>query len=196
MLDIVIPAKEYYDEATNKFINVKETKLQLEHSLVSLHKWEQKWKKPFLKEDTMKQLGVEAFIDYVRCMTITRGVDPNVYYGLTEENMKDINEYINDNKTATWFAEDKEEKDPTKRKRRKKEILTAEVIYWQMIALQIPKEFEKWHLSSLITLIRVCGIKNEEQYNQSSGKSKTKKPNLKARNALNAKRRAAMHTSG
>ena len=163
-LTITVPSREFFDEKTQKFINVKETTLTLEHSLVSLHKWEQKWKKPFLKEETMKELGPEAMLDYIRCMSMTRL-----------------------------------EKDKTKNRRAKKEIQTAELIYWQMIALQIPKEFEKWHLNSLLTLIRVCGIKNEEQYNNSSsgaGKGKTKKPNLRSRAALNAKRRAAMHSAG
>ena len=195
-LPIKIASREFYDEQNKKFINVKETTLVLEHSLVSLHKWEQKWKKPFLKEDTMKELGPEAMLDYIRCMSMTRLADENVVYGITPEQLKEINEYINDPMTATWFSE---EKDPSKKKRAKKEVMTAEVIYWQMVALQIPKEFEKWHLNSLLTLIRVCGIKNEEQYNNSSsgaGKGKTKKPNLRSRAALNAKRRAAMHSAG
>lgn len=194
-LTIKIASREFYDEQNKKFINVKETTLTLEHSLVSLHKWEQKWKKPFLKEDTMKELGPEAMLDYIRCMSMTRLADENVVYGLTPDQLKQINEYINDPMTATWFSE---EKDPSKKKRGKKEIQTAEIIYWQMVALQIPKEFEKWHLNSLLTLIRVCGIKNEEQYNNSSsgGKGKTKKPNLRSRAALNAKRRAAMHSAG
>ena len=195
-LTITVPSREFFDEKTQKFINVKETTLTLEHSLVSLHKWEQKWKKPFLKEETMKELGPEAMLDYIRCMSMTRLADENVVYGITEQNLREIHAYINDPMTATWFAD---EKDKTKNKRAKKEIQTAELIYWQMIALQIPKEFEKWHLNSLLTLIRVCGIKNEEQYNNSSsgaGKGKTKKPNLRSRAALNAKRRAAMHSAG
>lgn len=191
-LTIHVKAREMFDDRTNQFINIPDTTLTLEHSLISLHKWEQKWKKPFLKEDTMKLLGPEAMIDYIRCMCVNR-VDDKVLYGLTDENLKEIHAYINDPMTATWFADDK---DPNKKKRGRKEILTAEVIYWQMIALEIPKDFEKWHLNSLLTLIRVCGVKNEEQYKESSGKSKTKKPNLQNRAALNAKRRAAMHTKG
>lgn len=192
-LTIHIDERELFDDRTNKFIHIPATTLTLEHSLVSLHKWEQKWKKPFLKEDTMKTLGPEAMIDYIRCMCMTRVSDENVFYGLSEANMQEIQKYINDPMTATWFAD---EKDPTKKQHRPKEIMTAEVIYWQMIALEIPKEFEKWHLNSLLTLIRVCGVKNEEQYNQSNGKTKTPKPNLKSRAALNAQRRAKMHSKG
>lgn len=190
-LTLHIAEKEMYDPDTQKFINIPAATLTLEHSLVSLHKWEQKWKKPFLKEDTMKELGPLAMLDYIKCMCMTRVADDNVFLGITEAQLTEIHKYINDPMTATWF---REEKDPTKKKRGKKEIMTAELIYWQMIALEIPKEFEKWHLNSLLTLIRVCGIKNEEQYNQTN--NKTKKPNLKSRAALNAQRRAKMHSKG
>lgn len=195
-ISVVVPKNELYDERTNKFINIKETTLTLEHSLVSLHKWEQKWKKPFLKEGVLQELGPVAMMDYIKCMTINKGVDDNVYLALTEDVLKQVTDYINDPMTATWFAEDREK--PKGRKKRQKEILTAEVIYWQMITLQIPKEFEKWHLNSLLTLIRVCGVKNEEQYNETTkgSKGKTKKPNLKSRAALNAKRRAANNSKG
>lgn len=193
-LKVVIPEKELYDEEANKFINIKETTLVLEHSLVSLHKWEQKWKKPFLKEGVLQELGPLAMMDYIKCMTINKGVDDNVYLVIPEDVLKTISDYINDPMTATWFAEDRET--PKGSKRRHKEILTAEVIYWQMISLQIPKDFEKWHLGSLLTLIRVCSVKNEEQYNNSSKGNKTKKPNLKSRAALNAKRRATTGSKG
>lgn len=194
-LPLEVKGRELYDERTNKFIVIKDTTLMLEHSLVSLHKWEQKWKKPFLKEDTFKTLGAAAFIDYIRCMCMNKVVDDNVFLILSEKNIQDIMAYIDDPMTATWFADDKDDKS-FKNKHKKKPIQTAETIYWQMIALQIPKEFEKWHLNSLLTLIRVCGIKNEEQYKESQNGSKTRKPNLKSRAALNAKRRAAMHTKG
>ena len=192
-LTITVPAKELYDEKNNKFHNVKETKLTLEHSLVSIHRWEQKWKKPFLKEGSLKETGTEGILDYIRCMCITKLDDPFVIHAITEENIQDIIKYINDPMTATWFGE---EKDPSKKKPRKKEIMTAEVIYWEMISLNIPIEFKKWHLNTLLTLIRVCGIKNDEQYKESQGKNKTRKPNLKSRAALNAQRRAAMHSAG
>lgn len=193
-LTIVVPKMEMFDQENNKFIYTKETTLTLEHSLVSLHKWEQKWKKPFLKEGTLKETGADGILDYIRCMTMSRVDDDNVYKALSEDNIKSIMDYINDPMTATWFGEDKE---PTK-KRRRKEILTAEVIYWEMIALQIPMECKKWHLNTLLTLIRVVGIKNDEQYKESQNKNGNKrpKPNLKSRAALNAKRRAALHTKG
>ena len=193
-LTIRIPSAEFFDEKTQKFINVKETSMTLEHSLVSLHKWEQKWKKPFLKENTFKDLGPESFLDYIRCMCMTKPVDKNVFLVIAtnEGLLKEISDYINDPMTATWFNDDKDDKKPKKRKN----VDTAEVIYWKMIALQIPKEFERWHLNSLLTLIRVCSVKNEEQYKESQNGSKGRKPNLKSRAALNAKRRASLHTRG
>ena len=192
-ISITVPANELYDQENNKFMKVKETTLTLEHSLVSIHKWEQKWKKPFLEKGSLKDTGTEGILDYIRCMCVNKVEDPNVFKCITEENVNEIVKYINDPMTATWFGE---EKDPLKKKPRKKEIMTAEVIYWEMISLNIPIEFKKWHLNTLLTLIKVCGIKNDEQYKESQGKNKMRKPNLKSRAALNAQRRAAMHSTG
>ena len=187
-LSINIQPKEFFDEETNRFINVKETNLVLEHSLISLSKWESHFKKPFLVEKSMS--NVEEVLYYIKCMTITpQKVDDMVYLALSDEDIKKIVAYINDPMTATWFGEDKEPK-----KSRKKEILTSEVIYWQMIALQIPQAYEKWHLNRLLTLIRVCAAKNEEQYGD---KPKMSKSDLLKRNAaLNAQRRAKLHSKG
>lgn len=119
-ITITVPKTELFDDVEQKFINVKETTLTLEHSLVSLHKWEQKWKKPFLKEGTLRETGPEGILDYIRCMVIGRVEDENVFKALSEENVKAITEYLNDPMTATWFAEDK---DPQKQRRRKKKFL-------------------------------------------------------------------------
>ena len=188
-LAITIKPKEFWDEENDRFINVKETHLVLEHSLISLSKWEAKYKKPFLVEGSMSD--PKEIMYYIKCMTIIpQNVDDDVFFGLTDKDMSKIVEYINDPMTATWFGEDK--KPPGKS--RKKEILTSEVIYWQMIALQIPQAYEKWHLNRLLTLIRVCAAKNEEQYGD---KPKMSKNDLLKRNAaLNAQRRAKLHTKG
>lgn len=174
---IVVKETELFNEETNRFITVKETELVLEHSLLSVSKWEAKWKKPFLVEHALDT--TEKILDYIRCMTITpQKPDPNVYLCLSEDNIKDIVDYINDPMTATWFKEDK-------KKKQNKEILTSEVIYWQMIALQIPIEFQKWHLNRLTTLIRVCNAKNNPE--------KMSKKDIAAENAaINAQRLAKM----
>lgn len=181
MLLITIPANEVYDETHGEFITIKETKLQLEHSLISLSKWESKWCKPFLSETPKTS---EENVDYVRCMTINQGVDPNVYYGITPAQIKEISDYINAPMTATWFSEDK------KNAKKNKEVITNELIYYWMVALQIPFECEKWHINRLLTLIRVCNIKNEPP-------KKMSKHDLMSRNkSLNAARRAAAHSRG
>lgn len=187
-LTIIIPSTELFNEETEKFIHVKETRLVLEHSLISISKWEAKFKKPFLVENAMD--SIEKVLYYIKCMTVSpQNVDDLVYNCLKENQIKEIVDYIQDPMTATWFSEDKEPK-----KKRRKEIQTSEVIYWQMIALQIPQGFEKWHLNRLLTLIRVCAAKNEEQYGD---KKKMSKGDLLKRNAaLNAQRRAKMHTKG
>ena len=179
MLNIVVPARELWDEVNEQFISVKEQKLQLEHSLISLSKWESKWMKPFLSKDPRTH---EEAIDYIRCMTLTQNVDPAVYYCLTNENIKAINDYIDSPMTATTFSDIKR---PPNR-----EIITAEIIYYWMIALNIPMECQKWHLNRLLTLVEVCNIKN-------SPKKKISKKELASRNrALNAARRKKLNSKG
>ena len=187
---VTIQPREFYDEVNNRFITVKETTLVLEHSLISISKWEAKYKKPFLVEKSMST--VEEVIYYMKCMTVSpQKVDDAVYYAMDEETVKSIMEYINDPMTATWFADDKM---PGNNKKRRKEVLTSEVIYWQMTALQIPWQCEKWHLNRLLTLIKVCSAKNEEAYGD---KKKMSKGDLMKRNAaLNAQRRAKLNSKG
>lgn len=152
MLTIVVPGGELFNEETGEFITVKEHKLQLEHSLVSLSKWESKWHKSFLSNRVEKT--DEEVMDYIKCMTLTQNVDPNIYQLLTRQNVTDINKYIEDPMTATYFPEDKTGKGG-------RDVITAEVLYYWIITLQIPVEFQKWHLNRLIALIRVCNIKNQ-----------------------------------
>lgn len=180
MLKITIPGCELWDEVNECFVTTKETTIQLEHSLVSLSKWEAKWHKPFLKKE-MKT--VEETLDYIRCMTLTQNVDPNVYKFITEDVMEEINKYIEDPMTATWFAKE----DNVKPNR---EVITSEILYYYMIALNIPFECQKWHLNRLITLIRVCSAKNQPD------KKLSKKQALKNQAALNAARRKALNSKG
>ena len=178
-ITIHIPAKDLFNEETQRFINVKETKLVMEHSLLSISKWEAKYKKPFLVERALDT--TEKILYYFECMTISpQNADPNIYLCLTQENLNEIMAYINDPMTATWFSEDK-----NKKKKLNKEIMTSEVIYWEMIALEIPIEFQKWHINRLMTLIRVCNAKNNPE--------KMSKKDLAAENAaINAQRLAKM----
>lgn len=151
MLQITIPAIEQWDEHKQEFVQTKGRMLQLEHSLVSLSKWESKWNKPFLSKDDKTH---EETLDYIKCMTITPNVDQDVYNGLTSEHISQINSYIEAPMTATTFRE-------FKQGRTNREIITAELIYYWMIALNIPFDpCQKWHLNRLLTLIRVCNIKN------------------------------------
>lgn len=179
MLQITVPASEFFNEATAEFITTKDQCLALEHSLVSLSKWESKWKKPFLSKDPMTK---EELRDYVRCMTLTQNVDPNVYYALTAENYNAIETYIQDPMTATWFKDDNNR--PTR------EIITSELIYYWMVAQSIPMECQKWHLNRLLTLIRICGIKNAPQ------KKMSRKEAASQQRALNQARRAKSHSRG
>lgn len=174
MLKITIPEQELWDESKQEFCYIKSITLQLEHSLVSLHKWESKWHVPFFGKE---EKSAEQIIDYVRCMTLTQNVNPEVYRGLTKENIDQIMEYINDPMTATWFSNDG--KKPPNR-----EIYTAEIFYYSMVALSIPFECQKWHLNQLITLIRVCQEKNTPP------KKKSRREIAQHHAAINAARRA------
>ncbi len=180
MLQITIPAVEQWDEQKQEFVTTKEQTLSLEHSLVSLSKWESKWCKPFL---TKQEKTFEETLDYIKFMTITQNVDPEIYRYLTNENINEVNRYIEAPMTATYFSEDKNRKTS-------REQITAELIYYWMISLNIPFECQKWHLNRLLTLIKVCSIKNTPP------KKRSKKEIMSRNAALNAARRKRLNTKG
>lgn len=190
MLEITIPElhAELFNEKMNTFsyVNVEETHLQLEHSLISLHKWEQKWHKPYFgsEEKTYEELA-----DYVRCMTLNpKNVDPKLYENIQPREMDKISEYIKDPMTATWFNDYSTigaQKSP-------EETVTAEIIYYWMISLNVPMEYRKWHLNTLMTLIKVISIKNTPD-------DKKKMDPLTAarwRNKLNEERKKMYNSTG
>lgn len=179
MLIITIPESEYYDEVNEEFIIYKEQVLQLEHSLVSISKWESKWCKPFLSRDDKP---AEEIIDYVRCMTITQNVAPDVYYRLTENNLTEINKYIDNPMTATTFHDDS--------RGGNRDIITSEIIYYWMVTFNIPFECQKWHLNRLLTLIRVCNIKSNPP------KKMSKNEILRRNRELNEARKQSLKTRG
>ena len=179
MLEITIPEVEQWDEVNQEFITSKEQVLRLEHSLVSLSKWESKWNKPFLAKE---KKTIDETIDYIRCMTITQNIDPSVYNGLTPELIEKVTKYIDAPMTATTFTNNKGKAN--------NEVVTSELIYYWMVALNIPKECEKWHLNRLMTLIRICNIKNQP------AKKMSKREIMQRNSALNAARRAKLNSKG
>lgn len=180
MLQITIPGGELWNPIVEKFVQIKETTLTLEHSLVSLSKWESKWCKPFLGKE---EKTPEETLDYIRCMTLTQNVDPSIYYGLSGDNIEQIRRYIDAPMSATTIYEN-----PNGPKSR--ETITSELIYYWMITLNIPFECQKWHLNRLLMLIRVCNIKNKPPKKMSQSQ-------IMSRNAqLNAARRAKLHSKG
>jgi len=181
MLTITIPSVEQWDEKENIFVYSKERTLQLEHSLVSLSKWESHWRKVFFskQEKTFKET-----LDYIKCMTITQNVDPKIYDDLSKENHDQIKEYIETKFTASFFPENKIDKGHSS------EQVTSELIYYWMITLNIPFSCEKWHLSRLFSLIQICNIKNQPKKKRGSGE-------IISRNAaLNAARRQQFNSKG
>ena len=180
MLTIIVPGVEMFDEKTQEFITKDDITLQLEHSLVSLSKWESIHEKPFLSNDDKTS---EEVLEYVKLMVVTPNVPNHVFEKLSNNNIEEINKYIDAKMTATWFSEA-----PSAPKSR--DVITAELIYYWMITFQIPFECENWHLNRLFTLIRVCNIKQAKP-------KKMSRSEIAARNReLNVQRRAQLGTKG
>lgn len=182
MLQVTIPSIEFYNEANNEFITTEEYVLTLEHSLASLSKWESNWCKPFLSKDKMTE---EESIDYIRCMTLTPNVPPEAYIMIPNSVIEAVSEYIARPMTATWFSNS-----GNKGKKKNNEQVTAEIIYYWMITLNIPPEYESWHLNKLLTLIRVCDEKNKPPSKRS------KKSIMSDYAALNKARRQKLNSRG
>lgn len=182
MLKIHIPETEAYSDRYEKFINVKATDIVLEHSLISISKWEAKYHKPFIDNNVEKTN--DELVDYIRFMSLSSNVDPNAFKVIPQEEMDRIIEYIKDPQSATTFSDEKNG-------RASREIITSELIYYWMVALQIPFECQKWHINRLLTLVKICNIKNNPD------KHKMSKSDIYAQNRmLNAKRRAKLHSRG
>lgn len=182
MLTITVPKKEYVNQ-DNSITKVKECVLTLEHSLVSISKWEAKFHRSFFGD---QQMTDEETLYYVKCMTITQNVNPMVYLGLTKEHYDRILKYMEDPMTATWFTEV-----PGKSKNKfAGRTITSEIIYYLMIQYQIPVKFEKWHINRLLVLIRVCNEKSQPT------KKMSKKDVMLRNQAINARNRARFHSKG
>lgn len=180
MLTITVPAVELFDEAKSEFIDLPEVTLSLEHSLVSLSRWESKWKKSFLHS---KDKSADEIVGYVRAMCLDENVPAGVFARLTQPNFEAINEYINEQMTATSFA-------AMPQQRASRDVVTAELIYYWMIALQVPVECETWHLNRLLALIKVANLKNQPA--KKMGRSEM----LAERNRINEQRRAQAGSTG
>lgn len=180
MLTIVVPGIEMFDDESQEFVTRGDVILELEHSLVSLSKWESFFEKPFLGQ---ADKSLEEVMGYVKAMTLTPNIPNEIYQKLSEENFQQINDYIEAKMTATWFSEE-----PVSRPSR--EVITAELIYYWMVVFQIPFECENWHLNRLFTLIRICNIKQSKP-------KKMSRSEIAARNReLNARRKRELGTSG
>jgi hypothetical protein len=179
MLQITLPGSELFNNATQEFITVKEHAVQLEHSLLSVSKWESKWKKPFLSG---KPRTMAESVDYIRCMTLTPGLAPMDYYGVTRDLVDRVTEYIDDPMTATTVKNNKG--------RSSGEAVTSELIYYWMTLFGIPFECQKWHLNRLMTLIEVCNAKSGPQ------KKLSKKDIFSQNSSLNAARKQVFGTKG
>lgn len=179
MLRIIVPGGEYYDSSKQEFLYSKDTELQMEHSLISVSKWESRWHKAY---NTKREKTAEELLDYFKCMTINR-VDQEVYDRLTTKNIEDIINYINEPMTAVYFPTHEDQ-------RGSGDVVTSEVLYYYMVTLGIPFECEKWHLNRLIALIEVCSIKT------ASPKKMSKSQIARRNSKINAARRKMNKSKG
>lgn len=182
MLDITIPATELFIPLKNEFMEIAEQKIVLEHSLVSVSKWEAKWHKPFINPGY--QMTLDELYSYIECMCVTKNVPATSLRLITPTDIERIKEYINDPMTATTITT----ANSSKKKNRK--FITNEEIYYMMFSYQIPKECEKWHLNRLMTLLEVFAAKNSSD--QKMSKAEIYKQNAQ----LNAARRAKWNSKG
>lgn len=184
MIEIVIPDQDTsINEENNTLVSLKGATLQLEHSLISLQDWESKWHKPFLESNDK---SYEEIVDYIRCMTISpKDIDPKIYHFIPSDEFRKIIDYINDIMTATWFSDSSNLPGM-----HKGEVVTAEIIYYWMITLNVPSEYRKWHLNQLLTLIKTISIKNAPE------KKMGRKEERAQRMALNKARRAKYKSKG
>lgn len=179
-----IKAGELWDELNEEFISIPADKtIVIEHSLLSISKWESKWHKIYL-DDKLK-MSHEETLDYIRCMTLTQNVDPNYYRLVDNSTLSEIQEYMNNPYSATFFNEI-----PNGHSTKRSEKISSEVLYYYMFKLGIPKDCEKWHINRLQNLIRIFSIKDAPD--QKMNKRQTSDYYRK----LNAQRRAQFKTKG
>lgn len=181
MLTLTVGSTESFDDEKQEFVKVGGTVVRLEHSLVSLSKWESLHEKAFLKKDT--KTG-EEILSYVECMVLTPDFPPEVLHKLTDENVEAINAYIDAKHSATWFSE------VPGAPAQSQETVTSELIYYWMTVANIPWEAQYWHLNRLFTLIRICNVKNAKPKKQSRASM------AQQRRDLNEQRKSALKTSG
>lgn len=180
MLKLLVVGTEYFDEESETFESVGDFELELEHSLLSLSKWESKFQKPFLSNT--HKTGIEI-LSYVEAMLLTPIYPADIFTRFSQDNIEQINKYIESKESATTFGSMPERKG-------RGEIITSELIYYWMVAFNIPFECERWHLNRLFALIRICNIKNSKP-------TKMSRSEMAARNReLNARRRNELNTKG
>lgn len=184
MLILDVKDTEVYDGKTEEFQIIPGARLQLEHSLIAMKKWESIWHKPLLKSLEEGTLSLLEYQDYIRCMTINQQQDLRIYRCLTQEQINTVSKYINEPMTATTFSNTDDDKS------KKKEIITAELIYWWMTSYRIPWECQKWHLNQLMTLLHIAAIKNQPP------KKMSKRDIMNKNRSLNAARRKKLGSAG
>lgn len=182
MLIVNIPGQELWDENNQRFIKVDDTTLEMENSLYAIANWESKWGKSFFQNDEKTEAET---IDYIKQMTINK-VDDMVYKCIDRQTFCKIKDYINLPMTATKINSKRNQNGNVQ----SSSYITAEIIYYMMLTLGIPPEYDRWHINRLITLIRVCQIKSQPPQKMSQQEA------IAYQARLNAERRAKLKSKG
>lgn len=184
MFVLNIKEKVLWNEKDQEFVTISPYTIKIEHSLLSIRKWESKWHKPFMTQTQKTQAEQK---DYVRCMTIGYELPEEVYATLDAQEMNEVFTYMNEPMTATWFSENDQKQAKSKMG---SETVTYEIVYYWMSKLNIPYDCEKWHINSLMTLIKVSMLKEQPS------KKMSKRDVMSQNRALNEQRKAKMKSKG
>lgn len=184
MIQLEIEGSEFFNETKQEFYYTNPCVVMLEHSLLSVAKWESKWKKPFLSSRKDDVLTNAALYDYFRCMEVEPCIESMWPVSLSPSQYQKLLKYIDEEQTATKFYSYKKDKTLSR------QTITSELIYYWMASLNIPFECERWHLSRLLTLIHIASVKGQ------TGKKMTQKETMQMYAELNEKRKRQYNTRG
>lgn len=179
---------ELFDEETNTFLHPVGKKLHLEHSLLSISKWEAEWEIPFLNTDKTS----EQSLSYIKCCVLDDDFDELLLNTLSDKNILDFNAYLSKGMTAKKIIDLRSSLSQKRKSRRpaSQKALTSEDIYYSMIQFHVWKECEEWPLQRLLSLLQLCSLKSN-----STGEM-SKSDQAKFYREENARRKAKYHTNG
>lgn len=188
---IEIEGRPLFDQRTQTFLpRAKSRRIRLEHSLISISKWEEETKRKYFSKLEGPKTA-EDMLFYIKCMSLDGPIEDNLLRCISQQQLNKVTAYVNASRTATTIIDHGDKNSG--------EVLTSEIIYYYMAAFRLPSYTEKWHLSRLLTLIRVASDKQSQGSKDKRG-SKPNKVNYNDKfnsyASINARNRAILHSKG